>query len=107
PDESRVAFKRRVNRGGPIHWQPYVLDLLARQARALAEDRTIDDQSEWLDDGRILYALPESSPSAVTHVWTLPADGSGRRERFLENAASPAVVRMVTSASGAEHGTTP
>jgi hypothetical protein len=107
PDESRVAFKRRVNRGGPIHWQPYVLDLSTLQETALAEDRTIDDQIEWLDDGRILYALPVSSPSAVTHVWTLPADGSGRPERFLENAASPAVVRMVTSASGAEHGTTP
>lgn len=104
PDESRVAFKRRVNRDGPIHWQPYVLDLRTRTETPLAETRTIDDQIEWLDEHRILYALPESSPSAVTHVWSLPADGSGQPELFLERAASPVVIRG-TEARSARGGT--
>jgi hypothetical protein len=95
PDETRVAFKRRVDHGGPPHWQPYVLDLRTHTETALAEGRGIDDQIEWLDESRILYALPESSPSAVTHVWSVPADGSGQPVLFLENAASPVVVRPV------------
>jgi hypothetical protein len=92
PDETRVAFKRRVNDGGLVHWQPYILDLATLVETPLNEARSIDDQIEWLDDHRILYALPESSPSAVTHVWRLLADGSGQPELFLEKAASPAVI---------------
>ena len=93
PDETRVAFKRRVETGGPIHWQPYVLDLATMTETPLAETRSIDDQIEWLDDQRILYALPESTPSAITHVWMLPADGTGQPSLFLSEAASPVVVR--------------
>jgi hypothetical protein len=93
PDETRVAFKRRIDVGGPIHWQPYVLDLASLAETPLAEARTIDDQVEWLDDDRVLYGLPESSPSAITHLWVVPADGSGQPNLFLERAASPAVMR--------------
>lgn len=93
PDETRVAFKRRVDAGGPIHWQPYVLDLATLTETPLAEARTIDDQIEWLDDRRVLYALPETSPSAITHLWMVPADGSGQPNLFMERGASPAVVR--------------
>jgi hypothetical protein len=41
---------------------------------------------EWLDDGRVLYAVDSA-------VWTVPADGTGRPRRFLAGAESPAVVR--------------
>lgn len=99
PDESRVAFKRRVHGAGPIHWQPYVLDLATGAETPLAEARSIDDQIEWLDDRRLLYALPERSPSAVTHIWMLRADGAGQPELFLEQAASPAVIRDAAGAA--------
>jgi hypothetical protein len=102
PDETRVAFKRRVDRGGPVHWQPYVLNLTALVETPLNEARTIDDQIEWLDDHRILYALPEANPSAVTHVWTLPADGSGQPELFLEKAASPVIIRSSVGTTAVE-----
>lgn len=98
PDQTRVAFKRRVNQPGQIHWQPYVLDLDTRTETPLPEARSIDDQIEWLDDREILYALPESSPSAVTHVWRLAADGSGEPLLLIEGAASPAVVRGLGAA---------
>jgi hypothetical protein len=101
PDQTRVAFKRRVNAAGPIHWQPYVLDLETLAETPLPEARSIDDQIEWLDDREILYALPESSPSAVTHVWRLAADGSGEPRMLIKGAASPAVVQS----SGGRPGT--
>jgi hypothetical protein len=100
PDETRVAFKRRVDQGGPAHWQPYVLDLMTLVETPLNEVRSIDDQIEWFDDGQILYALPEANPSAVTHVWRLPENGSGQPERFLEGAASPVIIRSSAGAKG-------
>jgi hypothetical protein len=100
PDQTRVAFKRRVSGSGPIQWQPYVLDLVTLTETPLPEARSIDDQIEWLDSREILYALPESSPSAVTHVWSLAADGSGEPRMFLEQAASPAVIRSLGALAG-------
>jgi hypothetical protein len=93
PDETRVAFKRRLPGGGPIRWQPYVLDLASLAETPLAESRSIDDQIEWLDNWHILYALPDASYSAITNVWTLQGDGSGRPDLFIERADSPSVVR--------------
>jgi len=46
----------------------------------------IDDQDEWLDNGRILYGVGEA-------IWTVPADGSGSPRQLLAGALSPAVVR--------------
>jgi hypothetical protein len=51
----------------------------------IPDDRAIDDQVEWLDDGRILYG-------ASQQVWVAPADGSGPPRRFLAQAESPAVL---------------
>jgi len=84
PDETRVAYKRRMGSGG--EWRLYVLDLRTMQETALAEGRPIDDQAEWLDDRNVLYGLD-------AHVWSVPADGSGRPRRFLADALSPAVQR--------------
>ena len=94
PDETRVAFKKRLSPDSRQGWRVHVLDLATFEETALSETRSVDDQVEWLDDGRILYALPEEIGSATTHVWVVPADGSGQPEVFLEQASSPAVVRQ-------------
>jgi hypothetical protein len=60
----------------------------------LAENRSIDDQVEWLDDDTIIYGLPGESPAAAqTNVWAVPADGSGAARMLIEKAWSPAVTR--------------
>ena len=97
PDETRVAFKKRMPGSARAHWRPHVLDLETLEETALAEDRSVDDQVEWLDDDRILYALPKETGSPIADVWVLPADGSGRPEIFLEQASSPTVLRSGAS----------
>ena len=97
PDETRVAFKKRLSTDSRQGWRLHVLDLETFEETALSETRSVDDQVEWLDNGRILYGLPEESGSATTHVWVVPADGSGQPEIFLEQASSPAVVRQSVS----------
>ncbi len=95
PDGTRVAFKKRLPGTAQAHWRPHVLDLETLEETALAEMRGVDDQIEWLDDGNILYALPEEPGSPIAHVWVLPADGGGQPEIFLEEASSPTVLRSV------------
>ena len=105
PDETRIAFKKRMPGGGRPHWHPHVLDLETLEATPLAETRNVDDQVEWLDDESILYALPEEPGSPTAHVWAVPADGSGRPAIFLEEASSPTVLRpgaSVTTAINSE-----
>ena len=85
PDGTRVAYKRRTgSRSDP--WRLTVLDLSTMHETPLAESRSIDDQAEWLDDDHVLYGLDGQ-------VWSVPADGSGKPERFIAAADSPAVVR--------------
>jgi hypothetical protein len=61
---------------------------------ALAETRSVDDQAEWLDDGHLLYSLPEGNqPTAVTDTWVVPADGGGTPSLLARAAFSPAVQR--------------
>ena len=93
PDETRVAFKKRMPGSARAHWRPHVLDLETLEATALAESRSVDDQVEWLDNEHILYALPQETGSPIADVWMLPAGGSGGPEIFLEQASSPTVLR--------------
>lgn len=82
PDGKRIGYKlRRQGR-----WRLHVLDLASRRPTPLAETRSIDDQVEWLDDGRILYGYQGD-------LWVVRADGGGRPSLYLEHALSPAVVR--------------
>ena len=101
PDETRVAFKKRMPGGGKAHWRPHVLDLETLEETALAESRSVDDQVEWLDDEHILYGLPQETGSPTAHVWVLPADGSGEPELFLGEASSPTVLRGGATVTGA------
>ena len=84
PDGTRIAYKRRD--GNPWHWRLHVLDLKTGADVAVAERRPVDDQAEWLDNRRLLYGFG-------VDVWTAPADGSGRPQRFLAHASSPSTQR--------------
>ena len=94
PDNTRVAFKKRVPGSGLAKWRLYVLDLASLTETAVAESRFIDEQVEWLDDGHILYTqVASDAPSpAVSDVWVVPADGTGQPELLIREAASPAVL---------------
>ena len=92
PDNRRIAFKRRMP-GIRLHWRLHVLDLISGVETPLAEERSVDDQVEWLDDRTILYALPAAQTSASSDVWAVPADGSGAPRILVTNADSPSVVR--------------
>ncbi len=94
PDETRVAFKKRVTNLGFSTWRLAVLDLRTGQDTILAaEPRPVDDQVEWLDADHLLYALPDDKALGRTNVWVANADGTGQSRIFLTDAASPSVVR--------------
>lgn len=90
PDGTRIAFKKLVP---PGNWQLTVLDLATMQETTLAETESIDDQVEWLDNEHILYEKIDYDPPKWVSVFVMPADGSGKPEIFMPNAASPVVVR--------------
>jgi hypothetical protein len=93
PDNRLIAFKKRV--GGDLSpWRFYLLDLTTMTERVLAgEERSVDDQIEWLDDSHLLYALPRPSQSAITDVWVSPVDGAAPARVFLQEAESPIAIR--------------
>ncbi|MFC8682188.1 hypothetical protein ACFT30_11755 [Microbacterium ureisolvens] len=95
PDGTRIAFKRVTAGSGPaVHWTPAIMDLATGDVQVLdAETRNVDDQIAWLDDQTILYGLPREDTAGDTDVWSLPADGSGEPQLFIEHAWSPSVVR--------------
>jgi hypothetical protein len=63
------------------------------QETPLGEGRSVDDQLEWLDDGRVLYTLIDTTGIVGNAVWSIGADGSGSAVRLLASASSPALVR--------------
>lgn len=85
PDGTRIAFKKRTgSKGTP--WRLTVLDLATMRETPLSEQRSVDDQAEWLDDEQVLYGVGGD-------VWVTSADGSGQPRRYLAQADSPAAVR--------------
>jgi len=93
PDETRIAFKKRLSTGARVGWRLSVVNLETFREMELTESRSVDDQVEWLDNSRVLYGLPDKVGSATSNVWVVSADGTGAPEMFLEDAVSPAVVR--------------
>ncbi|MFB7170193.1 TolB-like translocation protein [Streptomyces sp. NPDC056254] len=89
PDETRIAYKKRVRAGASL-WREHVMDLGSLRDHALAEKRSVDDQAAWLDDRTLAYALPADGAADRTDLWTVPADGSGSPEPLIPGAASPA-----------------
>ncbi|MFD7256173.1 TolB family protein [Streptomyces sp. NPDC059874] len=89
PDETRVAYKKRVQRGASL-WREHVLDLRTLREQPLAEKHSVDDQAAWLDDRTLAYALPTEGAVDSTDLWTVPADGSGSPRLLTPGASSPA-----------------
>lgn len=85
PDGTRIAYKKRTG-SSSTPWHLTVLDLKTMRETPLAEQRSVDDQAEWLDDGHVLYGVDGS-------VWKANADGTGEPTRFAAKADSPAAVR--------------
>jgi WD40-like Beta Propeller Repeat len=96
PDGKRIAYKlRSVGDLGAITWRLHVLDLQSGADQALAETRSVDDQVEWRNDDEVLYSLPkQSSGTAETETWSVPADGSGKPTVLVPLASSPSVVQQ-------------
>jgi WD40 repeat protein len=85
PDGTRIAYKKRTGSKADL-WRLTVLDLATMRETPLAEQRSVDDQAEWLDGGHLLYGVDGA-------VWMARADGTGEPTRFIAGADSPAVVR--------------
>ncbi len=96
PDETHIAFKSRQPNG--TEWRLHVLELGSMKEWPIAsEDRSIDDQVEWLDDERVLYHFAEERglPEVAVNVWSArSAVGHlAKRQLFIRGGLSPAVVR--------------
>ena len=101
PDNTRVAFKKRVPGTGLAKWRIAVLDLASLTESFVNEERFVDEQLVWLNDKEILYtqAAEGALSRAVTDVWVVPADGTGQPKVLLHEAASPTPVRGVARAT--------
>lgn len=93
PDGRRIAYKAYVGTPDRPAWRIHVYDLISGEDVVLPEERSVDDQVEWLDDERVLYGMPQNPKvTAETDVWVMPVRG-GKPEVFIPAAWSPAVVR--------------
>jgi hypothetical protein len=81
PDGTRIAYKKRM--GAPDDWRLHVLDLRTMRDTPLAEERSIDDQAEWLGRNTVIYGDGRD-------VWAVRADGAGRPRRLIRDVESPA-----------------
>ncbi|GAA2619652.1 PD40 domain-containing protein [Streptomyces spororaveus] len=88
PDGTRVVFKKRVP-GLPaeVPWRLYALDLASGAETPLAEERSVDDQVVWSDDGTVVYALPGDFGA---DLYAVAADGGGAPARLMDSALAPA-----------------
>ncbi|MFC9622728.1 TolB family protein [Streptomyces sp. NPDC056930] len=91
PDNTRIAFKKKVSDNPAAPWRLYVLDLRTMRETPLAETRSVDDQAAWLDDGTVAYALPGADGRA-SDIWTVPADGTGAPHVAAVGGSSPVAV---------------
>jgi hypothetical protein len=80
PDGRQIAYKSRI--GDEARWRLRVLDVATLEDHAVDEERSIDDQVEWLDDDTLVY-------SDGRNVYVAPADGSGPSAVLVRDATSP------------------
>ncbi|MBE1574126.1 TolB family protein [Amycolatopsis roodepoortensis] len=90
PDETRIAYKSAIDGDPAKGWRVSVLDLAGGTVTPLAETRSVDDQSAWLDDRTVAYALPRTQ--GHSDVWAVPADGTGTPRLLIPEAESPAAL---------------
>ena len=91
PDGRRIVFKKRQTERGFVIWRLALLDLTTMRERVLdGETRSVDDQVEWADNSRIMYALPDQPAGGRISVWMLDVDG-GSATRAIADGESPSV----------------
>lgn len=87
PDGRRIAFKRAAG----LRWRLWVRDLASGVEHVVAgETRSVDDQVEWLDDGRLLYQYPSDDGN---NLWVVDVNGAAPAQVFMREAWSPAILR--------------
>jgi Tol biopolymer transport system component len=96
PDERHVVFKRK--REQTFGWQLWAMNLETRESWPITDDQQdIDDQVEWLDDGRVIYGmvLGPGSPEENLGIWMSRIDRAAgkNREFFIRSGWSPAAGR--------------
>jgi hypothetical protein len=92
PDNSHIAFKKRVGARSLGWWQIAILSLdTMTETIVNTETRSVDDQVEWLDDERVVYHLTNGATAA--DLWSVRVDNTAAPERLLASAYSPTVVR--------------
>ncbi|GAA3038658.1 TolB family protein [Actinokineospora globicatena] len=89
PDGTRIAYKSAVDGDPKKGWRLSVMDLSTLRSTPLGETRSVDDQSIWLDDATVAYALQRDD--GVNDVWSVPANGSGQPKLVAEGANSPSL----------------
>jgi hypothetical protein len=90
PDQSRIAFKKRLGGSGGW-WQLSLYDVSTHGVRALAGDtESVDDQVEWFDASSLIYFRPNADGNIV---WRLLVDGGAAPQPFVREGFSPVVVR--------------
>jgi hypothetical protein len=93
PDGTRIAYKKDRSPDDTAAWSIAVLDLATGTETILPEERSVDDQVEWLDTETLLYGLARADEVGDSDVWSLSADGTSEATLFLAHAWSPAVIR--------------
>ena len=94
PDGTKLVFKSRTTESGRFVWRLHVLDLKTGTESVINENRSVDDQAEWLDNDHVLYSLPRNvAGSGTSDIWMVRADGTGTPRMFVPDASSPCVVR--------------
>ncbi len=92
PDNTRIAFKKRIGARSLGWWQIAVLALdTMKETRLSKEARSVDDQVEWLDNDRVIYHLTGGSTAA--DLWSARVDDSAAPVQLRAAAYSPAIVR--------------
>jgi len=95
PDNTRIAFKKKVSGDRTRPWRLYVLDLATMTETPLAGTDGVDDQPAWLDDATVAYGMPIGGNGNLSDVWSTPADGSGGPRLLIPNGFSPAALGKV------------
>ncbi|WP_018684617.1 PD40 domain-containing protein [Actinokineospora enzanensis] len=87
PDGTRVAYKSAIDGDPKKGWRLSVLNLATLESLPLAETHSVDDQSIWLDNTTIAYALQRDD--GTNDVWSVPSNGTGTATLLIEGANSP------------------
>lgn len=94
PDGTRIAFKKSTDGTLVGHRNIAVLDIATGAETVLAEQRSIDDQLEWLDNSTVVYGVPRDESGQDSDIWSLATGPGAQPALFIEHAWSPAVVRQ-------------